>query len=109
VPAFSVGDDAIWTGTAGLFERPVTIADVRPTGLLIFGEYPGSGPLVYDIHDAKVIKGIVFGIPGEQLRTAAPEPSPLPVIRHWPPGPGLVSPCGCTADPIVFGCECGAL
>lgn len=69
-PKFAPSDKAIWTGTADLFERAVTIADVRPSGLLIFGEHPGTGPLVYDIHDAEVVKGIIYGIPAEQLRPA---------------------------------------
>jgi hypothetical protein len=72
-PKFAPGDKAIWTGSADLFERPVTIADVRPSGLLIFGEHPGTGPLIYDIHDAEVVKGIIYGIPAGQLHPRADE------------------------------------
>lgn len=70
-PQFTAGDKAVWTGTKGLFERPVTIREVRRSYLAILGETPGDARVVYDIHDADVIKGVILGIPAEQLRKVA--------------------------------------
>lgn len=67
-PEFSPGDKAIWTGSAGLFERPVTISEVRYSYLAIFGETPDDARIVYDIHDADVVKGVILGIPAGQLK-----------------------------------------
>lgn len=71
VPAFQAGDKAIWTGLKGLFERPVTIREVRRSYLAIFGETPEDARTVYDIYDATVVKGVILGIPAGQLRKAA--------------------------------------
>lgn len=65
---FQVGQQVTWTGRAGLFERPVTITAARRSGLLVLGQVPGTGPWIYDIHDAEVIKGTVYSIPAGELR-----------------------------------------
>ena len=70
-PEFAAGDKAVWTGTKGLFERPVTISTVRRSYLSILGEAPEDAEIVYDIHDATVVKGVILGIPAGQLRKAA--------------------------------------
>ena len=70
-PQFTPGDKAVWTGTKGLFERPVTIQEVRRSYLAILGETPDDAEIVYDIHDAEIVKGVILGIPAEQLRKAA--------------------------------------
>jgi hypothetical protein len=68
---FAEGQEAIWTGTARLFERRVRIVAVRRDYLVTLGERPEDGKTVYDIADP-VIGGTVYGIPGEQLE-ATPE------------------------------------
>lgn len=70
-PQFAPGDKAIWTGLKGLFERPVTIREVRRSYLSILGETPDDAEVVYDIYDASLVKGVIFGIPAGQLRKAA--------------------------------------
>jgi hypothetical protein len=65
---FTKGQRVTWVGTAGLFRRPVTIRAARRGYLAILGESPADARLVYDIHDATVIKGVVYSIPASQLR-----------------------------------------
>jgi hypothetical protein len=67
---FAEGQRAIWVGTSGQFRREVQIIAVRRFYLTILGESPSDGQIVYDIHDPVVIKGIVYGIPGDQLDEA---------------------------------------
>lgn len=66
---FSEGQDVIWTGVSGSFEHPARIAAVRRAYLVIAGQRPEDGEIVYDIDDS-VTKGVVYSIPGEQLQAA---------------------------------------
>ena len=66
MPVFQAGQRVHWTGTAGKFDREVTIVAVRRSYLAIFGEKPEDARTVYDIEDP-VIGGTVFAIPAGQL------------------------------------------
>jgi hypothetical protein len=68
--AFTEGQEAIWTGLVRQFEHRVRIVAVRREYLVILGERPEDGRIVYDIADP-AIKGTVFGIPGEQLEAVS--------------------------------------
>jgi hypothetical protein len=68
MPEFTAGQEAIWTGTEGLFTHRVRIAAVRQSYLMILGETPADARTVYDIADP-VIKTTVLGIPADQLRS----------------------------------------
>jgi len=68
-PGFTPGQEAIWTGTRGLFSRRVRIIAARASYLKVLGETPEDAVTVYDIADP-TIKGTVYGIPAGQLHPA---------------------------------------
>ena len=71
-PEFTPGQEVVWTGTKGLFSRPVEIREVRVSYLAIFGETPADARTVCDIYDPS-IGSTVLGIPAGQLHPRADE------------------------------------
>jgi hypothetical protein len=58
--SFQIGQTVTWIGTRHMFERSVSIVAKRQSIM-------NPDDIVYDIHDATVIKGTIYSIPESQL------------------------------------------